>query len=83
MNPNPGVYDVLVSNIGYVCSGVGHTAATAAFNEYRSQSVKGYGRAAGESVSMWHHDRHDPVREYVGTLEKLEAKRNLDYEQNN
>lgn len=60
-------YDVYVGNIGCVSSGIRdltRTAANKLYSEYVQQSKTGYGRAAGESVTLT--CEGEPVKEYVG-----------------
>ncbi len=56
-------YEVHVGNLGLVHSGSAIRAARKAFNEYKRQSRSGYGRAAGERVTLrsngWLIDEHE------------------------
>ena len=45
-------YEVIVGNIGTVYRGTSFAAAQKNFATYREQSQSGYGRAAGESVTL-------------------------------
>lgn len=45
-------YEVIVGNIGTVYKGGDKQVAIATFEEYKRQSADGYGRAAGEPVSL-------------------------------
>ena len=46
-------YQVVVGNIGEVWSGNNPIDAHKEYGEYKRLSVAGYGRAAGESVTMF------------------------------
>ena len=59
-------YEVVVGNIGYVYSGSDSKQANRIFREYRELSKTNYGRAAGESVTLFH--KGEIAREYVGTI---------------
>jgi hypothetical protein len=63
---NQGYYEVIVSNIGKVLEGSNAFKANSAFNTYVGQSKRGYGRAAGESVTMFRNG--EPVKEFTGSL---------------
>lgn len=45
-------YTVIAGNIGTVCETASAREAINAYSEYRMQSDKGYGRAAGEPVTL-------------------------------
>ena len=45
-------YTIIVGNIGKVYDNTSAREAINAYTEYRIQSDKGYGRAAGETVSL-------------------------------
>ena len=45
-------FKVIVGNIGTVYSGDNEAEAHKTYYEYREQSQKGYGRAAGETVTL-------------------------------
>ena len=62
---NKPLWEVTCGNIGTVYSGNG-TEAKRHFAEYRSQSKNNYGRAAGETVTLWKDG--EPVKEFDGTL---------------
>jgi hypothetical protein len=64
------MYEVIVGNIGLVYQGSNPCEAGKIFKEYKEQSRSGYGRASGESVTMFKHG--EPIREYIGTLENQE-----------
>lgn len=55
-------YSVIVGNIGTIYNGGKAREAAATFREYREQSRDGYGRAAGEGVTLTKDGQ--PVREY-------------------
>ena len=59
-------YTVVVGNIGTVCDNVDYADANHDYIEYVNQSADGYGRAAGEDVTMMHDG--DVYKEYVGTV---------------
>ena len=46
-------YSVIVGNIGTVYDGESFMDAKQAYSEYRKQSRANYGRASGESVTMF------------------------------
>jgi hypothetical protein len=56
-------YQVIVGNIGTVYSGNDVVQAQRDYDDYVSQSQTGYGRAAGESVTLMIDDK--PTREYA------------------
>ena len=60
-------YCVAVGNIGRVHSGNNQVEAEKHFAEYVSQSKANYGRAAGESVTLYKDD--EPIKDYIGTVE--------------
>jgi hypothetical protein len=70
----PITYDVIVGNIGTVHSGRNLRAAERVFREYVKDSKRGYGRAAGEAVTImrWYRGAGDVMAEYPGTLEREE-----------
>ena len=47
-------FQVVVGNIGHVFDGSNYMQARAAYAEYVRQSKSGYGRAAGEPVTLFH-----------------------------
>ena len=63
-------YTVLVGNIGAVYDGDSRAAAMTAYEEYVRQSQNGYGRAAGEPVTVFEGTEilfeYDPVDETLG-----------------
>lgn len=68
----PVTFEVAVGNIGVVHSG-GKREAQRVFREYREQSRTGYGRAAGESVTLLRvvtPGGADIVREFIGSNDK-------------
>ena len=46
-------YQVIVGNIGTVHEGNNPATARGVYDEYKQQSQSGYGRAAGEPVTMF------------------------------
>ena len=62
------IYTVVVANIGIVYSGTNRKQAESHFCEYRDQSRRNYGRAAGESVTLLRNG--DPIWEFVGKIDK-------------
>lgn len=65
-NPGGHEYEVVVGNIGSVYRGKYLGAALIKFVSYKQQSKDGYGRAAGESVTLFQDG--EPIKEYQGTL---------------
>ena len=63
-------YDVCVGNIGNVYTGHNAREARRTFTEYVDMSMAGYGRAAGESVSLLKND--EIVSDYMGTVHMSE-----------
>lgn len=61
-------YEIMVGNIGLVYHGTNENEANETFHEYVGQSKSGYGRAAGETVTMFFGD--DIVREHFGTIDQ-------------
>lgn len=61
-------YTVIVSNIGTVECDVSYAVANHAYLEYVSLSQRGYGRAAGETVTMVD-DRGEIVKEHIGEMD--------------
>jgi hypothetical protein len=59
------VYTVIVGNIGTIGTFKSLTAARASFDEYVKMSVDGYGRAAGESVTLIRGE--ELIQEHEGT----------------
>lgn len=57
------MYSVVVGNIGTVETGR-RNECNAAFREYVAQSKRGYGRAAGEEVTMFD-NAGEPLRAYT------------------
>ncbi len=61
-------FEVVVGNIGTVYSGNNFMQASAKYSSYLKDSESGYGRAAGENVTLLHDGE---IRmEHVGTLER-------------
>ena len=63
-----GIFRVIVGNIGTVYDGNNYMIACKHYGEYKRQSKTNYGRAGGESVTLWHHD--EIKLEYIGSLER-------------
>jgi len=57
-------YEVIVGNIGTVYRGNNHKKAVAIYREYAEQSRIGYGRAAGETVTLF--SGGEPLLEHEG-----------------
>lgn len=57
-------HEVVVGNIGTVYSGTSKLDALAKYKEYVSQSKANYGRAAGESVTLF--TDNEIAKEYLG-----------------
>jgi hypothetical protein len=47
-------FEVIVGNVGTVYNGNNYMQAMSAFSAYKKRSANGYGRAAGEDVTMLH-----------------------------
>ena len=62
------IYTVVVGNIGTAHSGTNRKQAESHFCEYRDQSRRNYGRAAGESVVLLRNG--DPIWQFVGKIDK-------------
>lgn len=61
------IFEVVVGNIGTVYSGNNYMQAECCYFRYLKQSRKGEGRAAGESVVLFHHG--EIKREHAGTVQ--------------
>ncbi len=57
-------YQVVVGNIGTVYDGLSREMAENSFKDYRELSRSGYGRAAGEMVTLF--EDGDAIRIYDG-----------------
>jgi hypothetical protein len=57
-------YTVVVGNIGTVYDGGNRRVALETFKVYKSRSIQGSGRAAGESVYLM--GEGEPVKEFIG-----------------
>ena len=68
MNGTQFKFVVLCGNIGTVHQGNNLMTANAVFNSYVKKSKANEGRAAGESVTLFHCG--EPRREYVGAEEE-------------
>lgn len=65
MNPK---FEVIVGNIGTVYSGNNYMQAQTKYSAYVKQSREEYGRAAGETVTLFHNGE---IRsEYQGTRQE-------------
>lgn len=60
-------YEVVVSNIGTVHKGENNVQARHEFNVCVTSSKQGFGRIAGESVTLF--EDGEPIKEYQGTQE--------------
>lgn len=74
-------YEVIVGNIGLIYEGGNGNRARRQFNEYVRISLENYGRAAGESVTLFMND--EPIKEYIGArdwpvLVKREQRKGVD-----
>lgn len=56
-------YEVIVGNIGTVCNVSSKQAADGVYAVYKEQSIKGYGRASGEPVTMTKNE--EIIKEWV------------------
>ena len=67
-------WEVIVGNIGKVFEGSNGFQARVAYNSYVGMSKRNYGRASGESVSLW--KDNEPFKEFIGRLDSdfLEPK---------
>lgn len=74
-------YEVVVGNIGTVCTTNNYDVAYRAYFEYQNLSKENYGRCAGENVLLM--DCGEIKYEYVGTNEKeiWSEARNMDYDE--
>ena len=61
-------YTVIVGNVGTIYDGTNRTIAHERYRTYVKLSREGYGRVAGEPVTLMHGD--EIVKEYNGTLTK-------------
>ena len=62
------MHEIIVGNIGCVYYGPDAAEAEKHFEEYRDQSERNYGRAAGENVTWF--ENNEIRQEYRGTLEE-------------
>lgn len=62
------VYRVIVGNVGTVHDSLDRQAAENCYFEYVTRSSTGYGRVAGEPVSLLQDG--EPIKEYSGTIER-------------
>ncbi len=67
------IYEVVVGNIGRVYRGSDRREANRSYAVYLDQFKQGYGRAAGESVTLF--EDGEPIREHEGKLDKQQAKK--------
>ena len=58
------MYSVIVGNVGEVYYGPDETAAHGLFRSYIQYSMDGYGRVAGESVTLMLDN--NPIDEFIG-----------------
>lgn len=65
-------YQVIVGNIGLVHESNRCVEARGVYGEYKRQSAEGYGRAAGESVTLYKDD--EPIVEYAPYDEYVDAE---------
>lgn len=66
MEVSMNTYEVYVGNIGNVYTGHNAREARRTFAEYVDMSRAGYGRAAGEAVSLLKND--EIVSDYIGAV---------------
>jgi hypothetical protein len=64
---NGPAFEVVVDNVGTVYSGSNFMVASAKFASYVKLSREGSGRAAGESVTLFHNG--EIRQEHIGALE--------------
>ncbi len=60
-------YEVIVGNIGTVYSGPNHNTAFLTYSEYVTHSKSNYGRAGGESVTLFKDNEID--MEFLGEID--------------
>lgn len=65
------VFEVIVGNIGTVYDGNNYMQAQGKYSHYVRQSKGGWGRAAGESVTLFHHG--EIRQEFFGTQDPFLA----------
>jgi len=63
------IYEVIVGNIGSVYCGNRAKEAVTHFEEYKRQSIAGFGRAGGESIVILV-DSQDIYKEFIGTMDR-------------
>ena len=61
-------FNVVVGNIGTVYNGYNRREAEECMDEYIRHSKSGYGRAAGEDVTIF--ENGEPVTEFQGSIAK-------------
>lgn len=66
-------YEVLVGNIGLVHAGPGYAVALRVFNDYKTLSKAGRGRAAGEAVTLFKNG--EPFKEFYPAPEPVKVYR--------
>jgi len=63
-------YVVICGNIGMVYSGGVYQSALDAFTVYKNKSIRGEGRASGESVTMFRNG--EVIKEFIGSTDENE-----------
>jgi hypothetical protein len=71
MQATASKYQVIVGNVGTTYDGPSRILATAGYGEYKRQSQQGYGRVAGESVTLMRDG--EPMWEHAGSRELAEV----------
>jgi hypothetical protein len=62
-------YTIIIGNVGHVDTFTNKRQAIAEFHAWVSESKQPYGRASGESVTLW--DGEEPILEHLGTMEEV------------
>ena len=80
--PNSDNYVVIVGNIGLVHAGLSYDVALEIFNDYKTISKTGLGRAAGEAVTLFKNG--EPFKEFYpeepGRFQTLTLKIRVTYD---
>ena len=71
MNTAKHDYELIVGNIGSVYQGPDGFEAYRRFQVYKSQSMADYGRASGESVTLF--KDAEIAREHIGKVDDVEV----------
>lgn len=60
-------YEVIVGNVGRVCSCFNYKYALKTFRIYKRYSKTGYGRSSGESIDLYKNG--EVIKQHIGTIE--------------